>query len=195
MATSRVNVLALVADQYRSMADVATLKPARFARVMVWLTPLLVAGVVFVFSLQMRAVSDMVAALGVLAGVFLSAFAVVFSLRVTLDARPKRVLDQASSRLMDESALTMLTAGLFAGVDAIWLAVVSSFADPTQPIATWATAVSAVLSSQVALYFLLSVRRLHKLYTDTFPPFWKQAPEDGNSDEKSTVGDGRTQAR
>ncbi|POH67625.1 hypothetical protein C3B61_06945 [Cryobacterium zongtaii] len=74
---------------------------------------------------------------------------------------------------MDESALTLLTAGLVAGADAIWVTVVSAANAPDTPVSVWPTAITVGLSALVAAYFLLAVRRLHVLYVDTFPPFWK----------------------
>ncbi|PZF11806.1 hypothetical protein DEI98_06715 [Curtobacterium sp. MCLR17_034] len=153
---------------------------------------ILIAPGAFVLSLlldlHMQSVGDLVGALGLLAGVFISAFALVFSLRINLAARPTRVVERRTARLMDESALTLLAAGLLSGVDAIWLAGVSvSIPEEGYVVSAFATAVTVALSSLVVVYFLLSIRRLHKLYTDTFVPFWRvKTVVDGPTGEDSS---------
>lgn len=170
---SRLNVLALLLDQFRFLRSLSTNKPAWVVRALV----VLVAPVFFVVSLllhwQMQSVGSLVEALGLLAGVFISAFAVVFGLRVSFAARPSRVLEQRSARLMDESALTLLAAGLLSGIDAIWLAGVSLTLPEGSTPSELETAITVAISSLVVVYFLLSVRRMHVLYTDTFLPFWR----------------------
>ncbi|TFD57998.1 hypothetical protein E3T43_07045 [Cryobacterium sp. Hh7] len=170
---SRLNVFALIVDQFRFLRHVGTGKAAVVVRIfLVALGP--VSGAVSVrLGWQLNSVGELAAALGLLAGVFISAFAIVFSLRLTLATRPSSNLKQRASRLMDESALTLLTAGLVAGVDAIWVTIVSAANDPNTPVSVWPTAVTVAMSAIVAAYFFLAIRRLHILYVDTFPPFWK----------------------
>ncbi|AQX81429.1 hypothetical protein BWO91_17000 [Plantibacter flavus] len=130
-------------------------------------------GISLHFHWRMESVGSLVGALGLIAGVFVSAFAVVFGLRVNIAARPTKVLERKSARLMDESALTLLAAGLLSGVDAMWLSVVSVSVPIDMVVSEIATAITVGLSSLVVVYFLLSIRRMHMLYTDTFLPFWK----------------------
>jgi hypothetical protein len=156
---------------------------------LVLLTAPLGFGVSLFLRWEMQSVSELAAALGLLAGVFLSAFAIVFSLRVTIAARPSSNLKQLASRLMDEGALTLLSAGLLAGIDAIWLSIVAATTVAQQPVGIWQTAVTVGLSALVVLYFLLSVRRLHVLYTDTFPPYWRtKSAVEGTTRPRSQVG-------
>ena len=171
---SRLNVLALLRDQFKYLTNVATNRPERIVRTLVILVAPAAFTLSLVFHVQMQTVGDLVGALGLLAGVFISAFALVFSLRINLAAKPTKILERRTARLIDESALTLLSAGLLSGVDAIWLAGVSaSIPAEKYVVSEIATAVTMGLSSLVVLYFLLSVRRLHKLYTDTFIPFWR----------------------
>jgi hypothetical protein len=173
MAMSRINVLGLVSDQFRSLRDANTGKPAIAVRSLVLVTGPIVAGFSYWRKWELHSISEIAAALGLLAGVFISAFAIVFSLRLTLAAKPTSNLKRRASRLMDESALTLLTAGLLAGVDAIWITIVSTTSSPSAPIGIWQSAITSGLSALVAVYFLLAIRRLHILYVDSFPPYWK----------------------
>ncbi|WP_146243456.1 hypothetical protein [Curtobacterium sp. MCLR17_034] len=185
---SRLNVFSVLADQFKYLTNISSNRPERLVRALV----ILIAPGAFVLSLlldlHMQSVGDLVGALGLLAGVFISAFALVFSLRINLAARPTRVVERRTARLMDESALTLLAAGLLSGVDAIWLAGVSvSIPEEGYVVSAFATAVTVALSSLVVVYFLLSIRRLHKLYTDTFVPFWRvKTVVDGPTGEDSS---------
>ncbi|TFC75809.1 hypothetical protein E3T23_14775 [Cryobacterium cheniae] len=170
---SRMNVFALVIDQFRFLRHVGTGKPAILVRLFLIAVAPIAGAISLRLGWQLNSVSELSAALGLLAGVFISAFALVFSLRLNLARRPTSNLKQRASRLMDESALTLLTAGLVAGTDAIWVTVVSAANDTDTPVSVWPTAITVALSALVAAYFLLAVRRLHVLYVDTFPPFWK----------------------
>lgn len=150
---------------------------------------------------QMQTVGELVSALGLLAGVFLSAFAVVFGLRVNIAARPNKAIERRTARLMDESALTVLSAGLLAGIDSIWLGALSVSIPKDQPASVVATGVTVGISALVVVYFFLSVRRMHKLYTDTFPQVWTvRAVVDGTgeasrSDEAATIDSRRRGGR
>jgi len=170
---SRLNVFALLRDQWKFLTHASTNKPAVLLRALVILAGPVSGYLSFHFRWQMASASELVGALGLLAGVFLSAFAVIFTLRITLQARPTKILDRKSARLMDESALTVLAAALLAGIDAVWLGAVAATTISGDAVSVLATAITVGLSSIVAVYFLLSVRRLHILYTDTFPPYWR----------------------
>lgn len=171
---SRLSPFGLFADQFRFMRNVSTNKPDWLLRVVVIAVGPLAFTVSMLANWQMQSVGELVGALGLLAGVFISAFALVFGLRINLAARPTKVLDRKSARLMDESALSLLAAGVVAGADSIWLAAISVMRPNDDAVmAAWATAVTVALSSWVVVYFLLAVRRMHVLYTDTFVPFWK----------------------
>lgn len=170
---SRLNVFALLRDQFKYLTSLSTNRPAWLVRALVlFIAPIGVIASLY-FHWQMESVGDLVGALGLLSGVFLSAFAVVFGLRINIAARPTKVMERKTARLMDESALTLLSAGLLAGVDAMWLAVVSVSIPEGWIVSEIATAITVGLSALVVVYFLLSVRRMHVLYTDTFLPFWK----------------------
>ncbi|WP_427118320.1 hypothetical protein [Pseudarthrobacter scleromae] len=171
-ALSRLNVLALLADQFRHLTSMTTQRPALFVRAVIILIGPIMFGVSYWAGWQMQTVGELVSALGLLAGVFLSAFAVVFGLRVNLAARPTKAIERRTARLMDESALTVLSAGLLSGVDSIWLGALSVSIPKDQPASVFATGVTVGISSLVVVYFFLSVRRMHKLYTDTFPQVW-----------------------
>ena len=173
---SRLSPFGLFADQFRFLTSASSNKPDWLVRVIVLATAPVMFGVSMLFGWQAQSVGELVGALGLLAGVFISAFALVFGLRINLAARPTKVLDRKSARLMDESALSLLAAGVVAGADSIWLAAISVMRPDDQAVmATWATGVTVGLSSLVVVYFLLAVRRMHKLYTDTFVPFWRVA--------------------
>jgi mannitol-specific phosphotransferase system IIBC component len=197
MGMARINVFALLSDQFRFLRDVGTGKPARLTRLLVLVTGPAIGVASYLLGWQVQSVSELASGLGLMAGVFLSAFAIVFSLRLTLADRPSSNIKQLSSRLMDEGALTLLAAGLLAGVDAMWLSVATATTPKDSEVSVLATAITAGLSSLVALYFLLSVRRLHILYTDTFPPYWRaQKAVDGpGSGQKRTSGKVETQER
>jgi hypothetical protein len=173
MSLSRLDVVSLLVDQFRSIRHATSGKPAVLVRIAIVVIGPLAAGVSVASRLQLQSVSALVGALGLLAGVFLSAFAIVFSMRLTLASRPTSNLKQRSARLMDESALTLLAAALVAGVDAAWIAVLSSFMPTGDAVGIIQTAITIGLSSIVAAYFLMAVRRLYVLYTDTFPPSWR----------------------
>lgn len=192
---SRLNVFALLGDQFRYLTDLSTNRPERIIRGLVVLLAPAAFTLSLVFHVQMQTVGDLVGALGLLAGVFISAFALVFSIRINLSAKPSKVLERKTARLIDESALTLLAAGLLSGIDAIWLAGVSaSIPAEGYVVSEFATAVTVGLSSLVVLYFLLSIRRLHKLYTDTFVPFWRvQTVVEGSATRQETK-DARGQA-
>jgi hypothetical protein len=122
---------------------------------------------------SMNSVGVLAAALGLLAGVFISAFAMVFGIRGPFTDRPASNLNRRAVRLIDESALTLLTAALFSGIDAIWLAIIDAMTAQGHQIGVWQTSLSIALSTVVGMYFLLAVRRLHVLYVDTFAPVWQ----------------------
>lgn len=170
---ARINVLALLSDQFRFLRHAGNGKPARLVRTLVILTGPTAAAISYYSGWRMQSVGELASGLGLMAGVFISAFAIVFSLRLTLANRPTSNMKQLASKLMDEGALTLLAAGLLAGIDAMWLSGVAATTAKDTQVSVVATAVTTGLSSLVALYFLLSVRRLHILYTDTFPPYWK----------------------
>ena len=96
---------------------------------------------------------------------------------------------------MDESALTVLAAGLFSGADAIWLAILSATLREGETVPSWASAIVVGLSAQVVVYFLLSIRRLHKLYTDTFPPFWTQESPNDQEQQSDAAESTRRRSR
>lgn len=190
-ALSRLNVLALLGDQFRYLTNLTNNKPAVLVRLVVVLVGPVAFSVSMVFHVQMQSVGDLTGALGLFAGIFLSAFAVVFGLRVNFASRPTKAIERKTARLMDESALTLLAAALVAGVDAIWLSSVSVSLGTGDHVSELATAITIGLSSLVVVYFLLSVRRMHKLYTDTFLPFWKvKAAVDGPKGGKASSQDG-----
>lgn len=172
---SRLNVFALLVDQFKFLRGVTSNKPAILVRIIVLLVAPATGILSFTQGWKLQSVGDLVGALGLLAGVFLSAFAIVFGLRSSLRRSPSNLVERKSARLMDESALTLLAAGLLAGVDAMWLAVVSASVPDAEgwTVSVLATAITVGISSLVAVYFLLSVRRLHMLYTDTFVPSWR----------------------
>lgn len=170
---SRLNVFALLRDQWKFLTHAGNNRPARLLRLLVIILGPVAGGISALLGWRMNTASELVGALGLLAGVFLSAFAVIFSLRVTLQARPSSILKRTSARLMDESALTVLAAALLAGADAIWLGGISATVLADKQMTVLATAITVGLSALVVLYFLLSVRRLHVLYTDAFPPYWR----------------------
>ena len=174
-AIARLNVVPLLLDQFRSLRGISSNSPALFVRLVVILVAPAGFGLSLLLHLQMQQVGDLVGALGLLAGVFLSAFALVFGLRVNVAAKPSKTVDRRTARLMDESALTLLSAGLLSGVDAIWLAGVSASIPRADNwvVSELATAITVGLSSLVVVYFLMAVRRMHVLYTDTFVPAWK----------------------
>ncbi|WP_125098678.1 hypothetical protein [Leucobacter chromiireducens] len=171
---SRLNVFALLSDQFKFLTNASTGRPEILLRIIVVIIAPAAFLISYLLGWTMQTVGELVGALGLMAGTFIAAFALVFSLRINLSAKPNKVLERKSARLMDESALTLLAAGLLAGMDAIWLAGVSAVL-PAEGfvVSRFATAVTVALSALVVLYFLLSVRRLHKLYTDTFIPFWR----------------------
>lgn len=170
---ARLNVFELLTDQFRFLSHPVTGRPVIITRALVVLIAPIMAVISYKAGWTMQSVSEMVGALGLLAGVFISAFAIVFSLRLTLDRQPGTNLKRSAARLMDESALTLLSTGLLAGVDAMWLSIVSAMTIPSNAISSELTAISVGLSALVVLFFLLSIRRLHVLYTDSFPPFWR----------------------
>lgn len=178
---SRLNVLPLLVDQFRSMRDIGSGKAAVLVRLAVLLVAPAAGATSIVLGWELHSVSELAAALGLLAGVFISAFAIVFSLRLGLAARPTSNLKQRAARLIDESALTLLAAGLLAGVDAVWVTVVSAANMPGTPVSVWPSAITVGLSALVATYFCLAIRRLHVLYVDTFPPYWKAQDAAGGS--------------
>ncbi|MFF2822629.1 hypothetical protein ACFVRV_06200 [Arthrobacter koreensis] len=178
---SRFNVFALLLDQLKSMRKSGSGRPALLARVLVILAGPIGIALSLWFDWRMQSISELSAALGLLAGVFLSAFAIVFSIRLTLSTSPSSSLKRIAAQRMDEGALTLLAAGLLAGADALWLSIVAATTIPGHPVGSLRTAVAVGLSCWVAIYFLLSVRRLHALYVTTFPPPWKaRAAVEGN---------------
>lgn len=183
---SRLNVFALLRDQFRYLRNISDSRPAWLVRGVVLLIAPVIFGTSLYFGWTMQSAGDLVGALGLLAGVFISAFAVVFGVRINLASRPSKAVERQTARLMDESALTLLAAGLLSGVDAMWLAVVSVSIPAGYIVSPLATAITAGISSLVLVYFLLSIRRLHKLYTDTFIPFWmvRDAVQAGAKDEE-----------
>jgi hypothetical protein len=172
---ARLNVFALLVDQFKFLRGATSNKPAILVRAIVLLVGPVTGLTSFFLGWTLQSVGDLVGALGLLAGVFLSAFAIVFGLRSSLRRSPSNLVERKSARLMDESALTLLAAGLLAGVDAMWLGVVSASIPAAEgwTVSVVATAITVGISSLVAVYFLLSVRRLHVLYTDTFVPSWR----------------------
>jgi hypothetical protein len=121
-------------------------------------------------------VGDLLAVLGLMAGVFITAFAVVLSIRILMPSRSQ--LGAVSSRaaaLLDESAVTMLAASFAAGVNAVYLAVITSTtaSSSVETVSPAKTSGAVFLGSYVVLYFLLAIRRLHLAYMDTFPPAWR----------------------
>lgn len=184
---SRLNVFPLLVDQFRSLRDVSTGKAAFWVRLTLVLTAP-VAGAISIWQgWELTSVSELGSALGLLAGVFISAFAIVFSLRLTLSARPTSNLKLRAAKLMDESALTLLAAGLLAGVDAVWVTIVAAANDAGTTVSVWPSAITVALSALVVAYFLLAVRRLHVLYVDTFPPLWKTTAAAGGSSVTLTI--------
>ena len=174
---ARFNALGLIGDQFRSMRNARSGRAALLVRTAVIVVPILAAIVSAVLQWRMNSTGALVGALGLLAGVFISAFAVVFGLRAPYSDRPSTNLNRRAIRLLDESALTLLAAGAISGVDAVWLAVVDSITLSDKQVLVWQTSVTVYLSTLVSLYFLLAVRRLHVLYTDTFPPEWRLRPD------------------
>lgn len=186
LGAARLNALPLLSDQFRFLRDASTQRASIVTRfVVIAIGP---AGVVTSLFLHwtMQSVDELSQALGLLAGVFISAFAIVFSLRLTIAGKPNSNLQRRAARLMDESALTLLAAGFLSGVDAIWLTIVSWTVAAGDAVGVVPTSITVGLSSLVAVYFLLAIRRLHVLYTDTFPPYWRlkqAAGEDLSFDE------------
>lgn len=190
---SRLNVFALLADHFKFLRGATSNRPAILVRAIVLLVAPATGLASYFLGWKLQSVGDLVGALGLLAGVFLSAFAIVFGLRSSLRRSPSNGVERKQARLMDESALTLLAAGLLAGIDAMWLAVVSASIPSEQgwTVSVLATAITVGLSSLVAVYFLLSVRRLHVLYTDTFVPSWRvqRAAEHGQAEEPKSPRD------
>lgn len=187
MSMARINVFALLSDQFRFLRHAGNGKPARFVRALVILTAPATGGLSYALGWRMQSVGELASGLGLMAGVFISAFAIVFSLRLTLANRPTSNMKQLASRLMDEGALTLLAAGLLAGIDAMWLSWVAATTVKDAGVSVIETAVTTGLSALVALYFLLSVRRLHILYTDTFPPYWRAREAVEKTSPRSTI--------
>ena len=175
LSLSRLNVFALLVDQFRFLTGATSNRADVLLRIIVIVIAPASGLLSYSLGWKLQTVGELVGALGLLAGVFLSAFAIVFGLRTSLRRIPSSLVERKQARLMDESALTLLAAGLLAGIDAMWLAGVSA-SIPTEEgwtASVIATAITVGISSLVALYFLLSVRRLHVLYTDTFVPTWR----------------------
>lgn len=175
LSLSRLNVFALLGDQFRFLTGASSNSADVLLRIIVIVIAPASGLLSYLLGWKLQTAGELVGALGLLAGVFLSAFAIVFGLRTSLRRIPSSLVERKQARLMDESALTLLAAGLLAGIDAMWLAGVSA-SIPTEEgwtASVIATAITVGISSLVALYFLLSVRRLHVLYTDTFVPTWR----------------------
>lgn len=169
----RFNVFALLVDQYRYLRNTSSKRPAIVARLVVIICAPVLGWLSWTQRWQLQSVSEFVGALGLLAGVFISAYAIVFGLRLSQGRVPASNLKLKVAHSMDDAALTLLSAGLLAGIDAAFLAVVSAISPKDSPVGCELTAVAVGLSGLVGLYFLMSVRRLHMLYVEAFPPYWR----------------------
>lgn len=169
----RFNVFALLVDQYRYLRNTSSKRPAVLARLVVILCAPVLAWVSWHQAWQLQSVAEFVGALGLLAGVFISAYAIVFGLRLSQGRMPKSNLQLKVAHSMDDAALTLLSAGLLAGLDAAFLAVVSAVTAKDTPVGVELTAAVVGISGLVGLYFLMSIRRLHMLYVEAFPPYWR----------------------
>lgn len=169
----RFNVLALLVDQIRYIRNTSTKKPAIITRLIILASAPAAAYLSWWQGWEMSSVGELVGALGLLAGVFISAFAIVFGVRLEMGRRPSSGLKQKQAFLMDEAALTLLSAGLLAGLNAIVCSVVSTITPQGSVVGKIPTAIVVAVSALVVLYFLMSVRRLHVLYVESFPPPWK----------------------
>jgi hypothetical protein len=169
----RFNVIALLVDQIRYVRNTSAKKPAVITRLLIILSA--PTGALFSWwqKWEMNSVGELVGALGLLAGVFISAFAIVFGVRLEMGRRPASNLKQKQAFLMDEAALTLLSAGLLAGLNAIVCSVVSAVTPQGSVVGRLPTAIVVAISVLVVLYFLMSIRRLHILYIESFPPPWK----------------------
>lgn len=175
---ARLNPLGVLVDQWRYLINHNTGRPAWGTRTVLGLLPAgLGAASYFCLDWRMRNTGNLLAAVSLMAGVFLAAFAAILTIRTTLFNKPPvGALTRRAMLLLDESALTLLAAALFAGLDAVYLAAVTGGYASDHRLRPDLTAVAVFLSSYVALYFLLAVRRLHAAYTDAFPPPWKLPP-------------------
>ncbi|WP_372697352.1 hypothetical protein [Arthrobacter sp. JSM 101049] len=169
----RFNVFALLIDQYRYIRNTSSKRAAVMTRLILICCAPVLAWVSWAQGWQLQSVGELIGALGLLAGVFISAYAIVFGLRVTQGRRPTSNLKLKVAHSMDEAALTLLSTGLLAGIDAGFLAVVSAMTPEGSSVGVGMTAAASGLSSLVGLYFLMSVRRLHMLYVEAFPPYWR----------------------
>ena len=175
MGFSRINVFALLRDHYRYLVHVATQRPVRAIRALIWATAPVLGFVSYLLGWRMNSIGVLAGALGLLAGVFVSAFAIAFSLRLQFEERLRSVTGRRTAELIDEAALTLLAVGLLSGLDTIWLSVLAAITPVTQAqFGHLETAITVALTGLVTLYFLMGIRRLHVLYTDTFPPPWKR---------------------
>lgn len=169
----RFNVLALLWDQFRYLRNTSSKRPAVLARLVVLACAPGLAYLSWFHAWRLQSVAEFVGALGLLAGVFVSAYAIVFGLRLNQKRVPTSNLQLKVAHSMDDAALTLLSAGLLAGVDAAFLAVVSAVTPKDSTVAVELTAAAVGLSGLVGLYFLMSIRRLHMLYVEAFPPYWR----------------------
>jgi len=170
MSLSRFNIFEVFKDQFASMVGISTSKPDKTAQFMVIAVPPVMGIASFLLPYRVQSPANLITMLTLFAGLFVAAFALIISVREQFGTykNSEGSITEKRIKLVDESALTVLATGLVSGIDAIFVALVSTTIPAESPFGQLTTAITVGLTSLSIIYFLLSIRRLHILYRDSF---------------------------
>ena len=175
MASGRFNPLVVPVDHWRRLVNYDSGKPAILTRTTLIVVPLGLAALSYWRKWNVSMTGDVVGSLGLVAGVFLSAFGIILTLRMARQSGSRGLVSRNMNASLDESAMALLSAALFAGVAAVFFTVVS--ATGATHMNRYTSMVAIWISSYVVLYFILAIGRLYVAYVNAFPAPWsvKQA--------------------
>lgn len=184
MVAGRFNPLVVPVDHWRRLVRYDDRKPAILSRAALIVLPPALGVLSYRLEWNIQVTGDVVAALGLLAGVFLSAFGIILTLRLSRENGSRGVVSRNMNASLDESAMALLSAALFAGLAAVFFTVVS--ATGAEDMNRVVSAVAVWLSAYVVMYFLLSIGRLYVAYVNAFPAPWsvKQATRGADAGEQ-----------
>jgi hypothetical protein len=170
MSLSRFNIFEVFKDQLASMVGISTSKPDKLAQFLVIAVSPVMGTTSFFLPYRVQSPANLITMLTLFAGLFVAAFALIISVREQFGTYKNSdgSITEKRIKLVDESALTVLATGLVSGIDAIFVALVSTTIPAETPFGQLTTAITMGLTSLSIIYFLLSIRRLHILYRDSF---------------------------